>query len=67
MQLLMGLKAQMLTQMPFFSAQKLMTFKYYKTNTVNIMLTLCILMDSSFWFDTNKLGTVQYISRGVRL
>ena len=29
-----------------------------------LSFTLCILMDSSFWFDTINMGL--YISRGVR-
>ena len=30
-------------------------------------LTLCILIVSSFWFETRNLGSPYYISRGVRL
>ena len=36
---------------------------------MHLSFTLCILMDSSLWFETIKLGLSikLYISRGVRL
>ena len=33
----------------------------------DLNLTLCILMDSSFWFDTITWDSPLYLSRGVRL